>query len=402
MAVATAPVSVSETAASRGLAAVLRLEMAAKGGALPFHRFMALALYHPEHGYYMGRRSRIGRDGDFVTAPEMTSLFGQLLTLQWIEVWERLGRPGLFQVVEAGAGTGVLAADILATARRFPAFHAALTYTIIEISPDFRRRQAETLAAAGAAMDRVFWLDRVEELGAVEGVIFSNEFLDALPVHWLEMTADGLREIAVMERDGRLETTLIPLTPPLAPDCLTRQGIDLPVGGRAEVGVAAAAWMAAAGRALRRGLLLGIDYGYVASEYNSAALAEGTLVGHWRHQRVDDPLRHPGEMDLTAHVNFSAMAEAGEGSGLERLGYASQAWFLMGLGILERMQALIARDPAGEGSERLRQTVLRLTMPQGMGERFKVLALGRGLGDGALGGFRLKNSKDRLSSADSF
>ncbi len=374
---------------------ILLAEIDSANGALPFRRFMELALYHPRFGYYMGPRARIGRQGDFVTAPEMTSLFGQLLTLQWIEVWERLGRPDRFHLVEAGAGTGILASDILRTARRFSPFFHTLTYTILEISPDFRQRQRATLQDGGVLSERVRWMDGIDTLSDLEGVIFSNEFLDAFPVHWVEMTAEGLREIAVRWAGDEFATTHIPLT--MAPE---RIGIldKLAVGSRTEVGVAAAEWMEMAGRVLRRGLLLAIDYGYADGEMASTALASGTLVGHHEHQRVDNPLLHPGEMDLTAHVNFSTMARAGEGSGLETAGYATQAWFLMGLGILERLEAVNRREADADKRERLRQTVLRLTMPQGMGERFKVLAQGRGLGPEPLSGFRLNNRRDRLFS----
>ncbi|MBF0161708.1 MAG: SAM-dependent methyltransferase [Magnetococcales bacterium] len=368
------------------------------GGLLPFHQFMQQALYHPEQGYYMSQRPRLGRAGDFVTAPEMTSLFGELLTLHCIEVWQRLGQPARFDVVEAGAGSGKLAADICRTARHFPAFQAVLTYTILEISPTFQTRQRQTLAEAGLPPERLRWCTTLADLeeGGIEGVLLSNEFLDAFPVHWLEMTAEGLREIGVAWGTGGLSSRLMPVTPPMTADYFTRLNHPLPIGMRTEVGLAAAAWMGEAAQRLGRGMILSIDYGYTQQEYYSAALPQGTLCGFHQHQQITDPLQHPGEMDLTAHVNFTAIAQAGEAAGLTTLGYTTQAWFLMGLGILQRLEG-IAQQQGEEARQRLQPTVLRLIMPQGMGERFKVLAQGKGMdGEPPLAGFALRDARQRL------
>ncbi|MBF0584682.1 MAG: SAM-dependent methyltransferase [Magnetococcales bacterium] len=368
------------------------------GGLLPFPQFMQQVLYHPECGYYMTRRSRLGREGDFVTAPEMTSLFGEMLTLQCVEIWQRLGQPTRFQVVEAGAGSGRLAADICQTARRFAHFYQALSYTILEISPDFQATQRQTLAAAGVDPARVCWVADLAafEEESLEGVLLSNEFLDAFPVHWLEMTPEGLRERGVAWEEGGLTSALMPVTLPLVADYFIRAGVVLPVGMRTELGLAAAEWMAAAAARLRRGVILTIDYGYTQQEYYSSALPEGTLTGFYRHQQLADPLLHPGEMDLTAHVNFTAVARAGVEAGLTTLGYTTQAWFLMGLGLLQRLEQL-SRSQGEAALAPLRQTVLRLIMPQGMGDRFKVLVQGKGLdAEPALAGFSLHNAVQRL------
>lgn len=380
------------------LQTLLQEQIAQAGGLLPFHLFMQHVLYHPEYGYYMAQRPRLGRAGDFVTAPEMTSLFGELLTLQCIEIWQRLDHPPLFQVVEAGAGSGKLAADICRTARRFPAFQAALSYTILEVSPDFQAIQQQTLAEAGILPDALRWCRTLEELESVEGIILSNEFLDAFPVHWLEMTPDGLREIGVAWGESGLTTQLMPVRPPMDPDYFAQLGVTLPVGLRTEVGLAATAWMEQAARLLKRGVILSIDYGYTQEEYYNLALPEGTLTGFYRHQQLSDPLLHPGEMDLTAHVNFTAVARAGVAMGLTTLGYTTQAWFLMGLGLLQRLEQL-SHVQAADDYARLRQTVLRLIMPQGMGDRFKVLAQGKGMTDAPLAGFSLHTVPQRLTRA---
>ncbi|WP_130472159.1 class I SAM-dependent methyltransferase [Candidatus Magnetaquicoccus inordinatus] len=369
------------------------------GGLLPFHSYMRLVLYHPQYGYYMKQHPRLGRSGDFVTAPEMTSLFGELLTLQWIEIWQRLGEPATFELVEAGAGSGRLALDIYRTAQRFPAFAAALSYTILEISPDFCSAQQKLLQQAGCPMTRFRWcntLDELEEKG-VEGVIFSNEFLDAFPVHWVEMHSEGLRELAVVQEEQGLSLAVMPVAAPLHPDHFMRLGITLPLGMRTEVACAANVWMAQAARILRRGVIVSIDYGLTRAEYyHSTALPQGTLTGFFRHQQINNPLLHPGEMDLTSHVHFTDLAEVGEEQGLYTIGYTTQAWFLMGLGILQRLEQL-ARSQSVERMQEIRQTVMRLLMPQGMGERFKVLMQGRNFPHEPLpAGFSLHNAKQRL------
>ncbi|MBF0180735.1 MAG: SAM-dependent methyltransferase [Magnetococcales bacterium] len=365
--------------------------LAGEAGFVPFWRGMELALYHPEHGYYMTGRQRIGREGDFVTAPELTSLFGELLTLQCIEVWELLGRPDPFVVVEMGGGSGRLAFDFLATARRFADFFRAFAYRVVEISPDFRARQQELVKSLGFGTEKITWSETLPE--RIEaGVILGNEFLDALPVHWVEMTPHGLMEVALAP-DGQI--MLVPPQPPLDSDYFNGFGINLASGYRTEIGLAAASWMEQAALTLHQGVVLMIDYGWPASEYYAPIRSHGTLAGHQGHERVDDPLHCLGAMDLTAHVDFSAMARAGTRAGLTPVGFTTQGWFLMGLGILERLQRLTGKV-APEQAESLRQAVMRLILPDAMGERFKVLAMGKRVPQGSLSGFRLNDQWPRL------
>ncbi|MEO5370124.1 MAG: SAM-dependent methyltransferase [Magnetococcus sp. DMHC-1] len=381
---------------------ILLRAAAEAGGALPFVRFMELALYHPEQGYYMQQRSRIGRSGDFVTAPEVTSLFGELLALQWFEVWELLGCPERFDLVELGAGTGQLAVDLLTTARHIPGFARALHYVIVERSPDFQAVQERMLTRAGA-QGQVSWQASLESLSAsleqgLVGGILSNEFFDALPVHWLEMTADGWRELGAAWTGDAWQAVTIPLTPAVDPDYFSRRGLQVTAGYRTELGLEGQAWMQRLGKMLRRGVILTIDYGYPEREYHHPHRPAGRLVGHRHHERVDDPLAFPGEMDLTAHVDFSALARMGRASGLETLGFTSQGWFLMGLGILTRLEKLLAGDKVPPAiKKQLPGAVQRLIMPDAMGERFKVLAQGTGLPPGSLlAGFRLNDQCQRL------
>ncbi|MEO5345201.1 MAG: SAM-dependent methyltransferase [Magnetococcus sp. YQC-9] len=377
------------------LVALLDAEIDRAGGCLPFCRFMALALYHPQHGYYMTGRTRVGQGGDFVTAPELTSLFGELMALQCIEIWQLLDCPACFEVIEMGGGSGRLALDLLTTARRFPDFFAALQIGMVEISPDFCIRQQRLLSGAGFGDDKVTWLSGLpERIDA--GVILGNEFLDALPVHWVERTQEGLYELAVTRsEDGALKICHIELCEARIAAYFSASGVVLPVGYRAEVGLAAIDWMHAVGACLQRGVVLMIDYGEAGRDYFSGRRVAGTLAGHRGGERVDDPLLYPGEMDLTAHVNFSAMVKAGVAGGLELLGFTTQGWFLQGLGILERLEMAGRRMETGS-VERLRKVAMRLLLPDEMGERFKVLAMGRGIGNGALSGFRLNDQSQRL------
>ncbi|MBF0440128.1 MAG: SAM-dependent methyltransferase [Magnetococcales bacterium] len=369
--------------------------LVANGGVLSFRRFMELALYHPDFGYYMTGRARIGREGDFVTSPELTSLFGELLTLQCVEIWELLDRPKPFCLVEMGGGTGRLSADLMTTARRFPGFFDALSLVLVDTSPDFRARQEQLLLSCDVDLGKVSWRSDLPER-VEHGVILGNEFLDALPIHWVEMGGEGLLEIGVsLNGEGGLKTVLIPPQPPMDEGYLVRAGIELAVGERTEVGLVAADWMREAGRVLQNGVLLLIDYGDTAKEYHSPGRGAGRLVGHRGHERIDDPLCFPGEMDLTAHVDFSAMVRAGQAGGLDLLGYTTQGWFLLGLGILERLEQA-TRRMSEEAAMALRQTAMRLMMPQEMGERFKVLAMGRGMKERGLSGFRLNDQRQRL------
>ncbi|MBF0588018.1 MAG: SAM-dependent methyltransferase [Magnetococcales bacterium] len=385
---------------SSGLRAVLSAMIQEAGGRLRFRDWMEAALYHPQWGYYMAQRPRLGREGDFVTAPEMTSLFGELLALQWIEVWQAMGKPNPFTVVEAGAGSGRLALDVLTTSARFADYYAALRYVIIERSPDFQQRQKLLLEDVAASGRPVFWCEALQELDAgqgIEGVIFSNEFLDAFPVHWVEMGEAGLLELAIAERqDGGWEVVAVEPQAPLEPDYLSGLETPLPIGVRTEVGLDGQHWVAEAAGRLQRGVMVTIDYGYTGPEYYHASRLEGTLTGFWQHAQLNDPLAHPGEMDLTAHVDFSAVARVGERAGVRTMGYTTQGWFLMGLGILERLEQLRAKMAPGEALESLEKTVQRLVMPQAMGDRFKVLAQGRGVDPLKLSGFRLNDQRHRL------
>ncbi|MBF0380622.1 MAG: SAM-dependent methyltransferase [Magnetococcales bacterium] len=366
------------------------------GGTIPFIRFMEEALYHPQKGYYTKVAKRLGPGGDFVTAPELTSLFGELLCLQMIELWQLLGSPKKFQLVELGPGSGRLAHDILRTAQKFKDFYTAVSYELVEISDDFSQRQKQLLKK-GKLHKKARWhkdFDGVAN-GGVVGVIFANEFLDALPVHLVEQSPHGLSEVGVkLNEDGEFTTEILPLAEKIGGDYFTSRGITLATGTRTEIGLPGQEWVKQAGAKLRQGMVLLIDYGHPQKDYYAAVRTNGTLAGHLKHVRVDDPLANPGEMDLTAHVDFTAILAAGREAGLDLVGYTTQAWFLMGLGILERLDILSKAGGADTGP--LKEAVKRLIMPEGMGETFKVMVLGKGIEGQQLSGFRLNQQNDKL------
>ncbi|MBF0123896.1 MAG: SAM-dependent methyltransferase [Magnetococcales bacterium] len=368
------------------------------GGTIPFHLFMDLALYDEHHGYYSRPSVKIGSGGDFITAPAISSIFSEIILLEWIHLWQWMGRPQRFTVLELGGGNGQFAHDVWLAARHFPDFQQALSWVMLERGDrTLQQRHLSDMAEVG----RCRWIDALEQMlpDGVTGVIFSNEVMDALPVHWLEMTAEGWCEIGVsVDDDGGLCTKLIPLQPPLTNDYLIDHlGADWSPGMRTEVGLVGQQMMHTMGTVLRQGICMTFDYGYPAHEYYSAAFPYGTLTGFFQHQKIENPLEYPGQMDLTAHVDFTALARAGQRAGLETLGFTTQGWYLISLGILDRLeQAQQAQRLAGSDHEQLTQAVKRLVMPNAMGERFKVLLQGRGVAAEALAGLQMNNQKKRL------
>jgi len=354
------------------------------GGAIDFSEFMQCVLYEPGLGYYAAGRPKLGPGGDFITAPQMGALFGQCLADQCGEV---LGTLGGGAVLEFGAGTGALAAQILETlqaAGRPPA-----RYDILELSADLRRRQRDTIAQrCPGLLPRCHWLNRLPE--EFEGVVIANEVLDAMPVERFRVTASGLEIIQVTPADGGFAETTRAARPGELEDIAA---MELPAGYESEVGVLAQQWVAGIVDWLRRGVVFIIDYGFPAHEYYHRERDTGTLMCHYRHRAHADPYRHIGAQDITAHVDFTALARRAVESGLDVLGFTHQAAFLLSLGLLDRLQA-----QAGASQEeqwRLSQEVQRLTQSYEMGELFKVLALGRDYPQ-TPGGFQYIDHTERL------
>ncbi len=296
-------------------------------GPLTVAEYMELALYHPEHGYYSRAAQRSGRKGDFFTSVDVGPLFGELIAAQLDEMWHVLGA-GAFDLVEAGAGNGRLARDVLgAAARHHPDFYANVRLTLVERSPAARGAQRETLRPH---LERLVYVH--EDLPAsIEGVIYANELLDALPVHVVTMRAEGVREIVVSERDGVLVEAEAGISDP----AIVAHLPPMDTGGRMEVGLAATTWVRSAAAALQRGFLLLFDYGH---DCDARAHPEGTLMAYRAH--VAEPrnwLAAPGDTDLTAHVDLTALRRAAESAGLRTLALVDQTYFLLSLGLADRV-----------------------------------------------------------------
>lgn len=344
-------------------------------GPMTFAEFMRLALYHPEYGYYASPDLRFGREGDFLTSPETHPAFGALVCRQLVRLWVGMGSPARFTVVEAGAGTGALAAQIRRfAAERHPDFAAALDYLLVETSPTLRARQRETLGAH--AVD-ARWSESLDETApaSVTGCILTNELLDALPVHRVQMAADGLREIYVGLRDGELTDVPGPLSTPAIAEFFAGVGVTPPVGAQAEVGLEAVAWHREAARRLARGALLTVDYGHPAAELYSAARPRGTLLCYYRHAANEDLYRRVGTQDITAHVDFTALERAGEACGLRTRLCRTQREWLHDLGIEEW---LAGRERWPEGETPRRADLVSLVHPDALG-RLRVLMQAKSL-----------------------
>jgi SAM-dependent MidA family methyltransferase len=347
----------------------------AAGGWIGFDRYMTMALYEPGLGYYSNGKPVFGPLGDFVTAPELTPLFGAALSRQ-IGPWLTACGGDDPLVVEFGAGSGALASQLLnALARQG---HANVRYRIVEVSGDLRQLQRKTIAARLPQMlEQVEWLDAAPE--AFRGVVVANEVLDAMPVRTFEWDGQALMEMGVTVAEGRLQWDARPADPGLE-RLVSGLGIDrgtwhLPY--RSEVSPQRAAWLATVADAMQAGAMLLLDYGFPAAEYYHPQRVGGTLMSHYRHRSLTDPFLWPGLQDITAHVDFSRVLAAAEASGLQPLGYTSQARFLLNCGLLDELDVL-PRD-----EQRLwfaqAQAVQRLVSEAEMGELFKVIAFGKGM-----------------------
>ncbi len=397
---------------SRTLSQRIAQDIAQQGGWIGFDAFMHRVLYEPGLGYYAGPMRKFGAQGDFVTAPELSPLFAQCLAAQ-VSQWFDQTEP---VVVEFGAGSGRLAAGLL------NALHeqgtSARSYLIIEVSASLRERQRETIAQL--APDRigvVQWLDVLP--AQIDGVVIGNELLDAMPVRVFEIDSGALQEVGVsMNEDGAFAWATLAADGVLTEavnealgdlldespnaslnDLLRASARERTDGGagasgryRSEIGLQGQGWVETVGRALRRGAMLLIDYGFSAREYYHPQRDQGTLVAHFRHRVHTDVFHLPGLQDVTAHVDFSAIARAGAAAGLDLLGYTSQSRWLINCGLLERLAALTSAALAGDqgaaatiDAARTVGAAQTLLSEAEMGELFKVIAFGRGLADDALG-----------------
>jgi SAM-dependent MidA family methyltransferase len=352
---------------SERLAQLIRSEIAAAGGWIGFRRYMELALYAPGLGYYMAGARKLGRDGDFVTAPEISTLFGETLARQVAQVLAT----GLPEVLEIGAGSGALAASLLAELERMGALPSR--YLILELSADLRERSRDTLAArVPHLMERVAWLNVLP--ASISGVVLGNEVLDALPVDVVRIAEAGIEQAGVAAAaDGSLAWTWRPASAELS---AAARALQLPPGYMTEIGLVANGFIRSFAETLQRGVALFIDYGFPLREYYHPQRATGTLMCHYRHHAHTDPFFFPGLQDITSHVDFTSIADTGAAAGMELLGYTTQAQFLINCGITD----MLARVPAADAARYLplANQANRLLSPSEMGELFKVIAFGKG------------------------
>jgi len=363
------------------LVALLRRRIEAEGP-ITFHDYMETVLYHPQLGYYAAR-APMGREGDYLTSPEAHPIFGALVAKQVAQLWELLGRPERFDVVEQGAGTGALARDVLRWAgRRAPELARAMRYRIVEISASLRRRQEETLSTAGGPVE---WLGGLPD--EIDGCLLSNELLDSFPVHRIVYGHGELQEIYVSSRDGRFEDVRGAPSSERIAAYFEDLGLRPGDGCVAEVNLHAIDWMAEAARALRRGFVLTFDYGYPADELYAPWRRDGTLLCFSRHNPSTDPYARTGKQDMTAHVDFTTLMRAGERHGLEVAGFTTQSRFLAALGIGAGVDAVAKESPeALEEYYARRRAVQELIDPAGLG-RIRVLAQRKGVPAAELLGF---------------
>lgn len=342
-------------------------------GWMPFSRYMECALYAPGLGYYSGALQKFGHDGDFVTAPELTPLFGRSLARQLAELMA-LSAPHL---IEAGAGSGRLAADLLSELDRLGA--APQSYRILELSADLRARQQALIAAELPHLSaRVSWLDSLPD--AFDGVVIGNEVLDAMPVERLRNAAGRIEQAGLaLDPSGQPALDWQPAPAALADEA---RALGFTDGYDSEINFAARAWVAEWARRIGRGALLLIDYGFPQAEYYHPDRRSGTLMCHYRHHAHTDALWMPGLNDLTAHVDFTAVAQAAFDAGMSLAGYTSQANFLLNCGVLE----LLDRDADALGRAKQNAALNQLTSPAEMGELFKVICMTRDI-DAPLTGF---------------
>jgi SAM-dependent MidA family methyltransferase len=355
-------------------------------GPISFAEFMDISLYHPELGYYARAAQKTGRAGDFFTSVDVGPLFGALLAKQFAEMWRLLSPtaqgpgPKAFDLVEAGAGSGRLARDILdAALTKDPEFYAAIRLSLVEASPTARAAQVATLGPHAPLLAH----SSLALPDEVHGVIYANELLDALPTHVVVMTEAGLREVFVdvhassdAAQAPRFVERFEELSTPRIAEYLARAGAEMHGGWRAEVNLRAQEWTKNAAASLRRGFMVLIDYGHDERDLYNASHSAGTLTSYKQHSQFADLLQEPGETDITAHVDLSAVTRAAEQSGLDVLARLDQTYFMLGLGIAE-LEGLSLHQ---------RLALKTLLLPGGLGSTHKVLIFGKGVGTPALKG----------------
>jgi len=381
---------VSVTTGHSQLVAAISSEII-RAGPIPFVRFMELALYHPQFGYYMHQpnaadHERIGWSGDFYTSSDVYPILGRALASQARQMDELVDRPTAFTIVEMGAGKGLLARDCLAALHaEQDGFASRIRYVLIERSPVMRELQRRNLAPWLSKPGLVTWVEGLDGLApeSVTGLFLSNELVDAFPVHRIQVTAGRTEELYVDYREGQFVECLMPLSTPLLAQYLGRLPATFPEGYRAEVNLQAIDWMEQVAQRIDRGFVVTIDYGHTAQDLYGPERKNGTFLCYFQQLTNEDPFMRVGEQDMTAHVDFSCLAAVGEEQGLHVTGFTNQMSFLMGLGVDEMIGEL-------EPESREFRAAIHLLKPDGMGSTFKVLIQHKGIRHPELDGLKFK------------
>ena len=371
---------------SQNLVARIRQEIENNQGHISFRRYMEMALYEPKLGYYVAGTNKFGEGGDFITAPEISPLFSQCIAEQCAQVISRTQG----NILEFGAGSGLMAADILLSLEKLNALPE--TYYIFDVSPDLKARQKETIKKRAPHLQQsVQWLEKLPH--HFEGIVLGNEVLDAMPVTLFTQQGTDVYEHHVIWENGQLREQLQPASQNVAQDVLA---LSIPAEATpytSEINPNLAGWFDTLFAHLKKGVMLLIDYGYTQKEYYLDERNKGTLICHYQHLVNEAPLYYPGLQDITANVNFTAVAEAAYNAGFKVAGYTSQAAFLNNAGLEKHfMQAL---DTTPDAQYKLAQQIRTLSLPSEMGERFKVIALSKDL-DEPLVGFKAFDQRHKL------
>ncbi|MBX3302671.1 MAG: SAM-dependent methyltransferase [Nitrospira sp.] len=371
------------------LVAAIAAEIAASG-AIPFVRFMELALYHPQFGYYMRApeqtSERIGWRGDFYTSSDVHPILGQALAKQAAQMDRLLGQPDPFTVTEMGPGKGLLTRHFLSACRRhFGSLFERLHYVLIDRSPAMQALQRLHLTSWLDRPNLLTWADDLADVAPeeVNGLFLSNELIDSFPVHRIQVTAKGAEELWVDYHNGRFVECLRPLSSQTLADHVRRMSADWPDGYRTEINLYALIWMKEVAQILSRGFALTIDYGHAAQDLYRPDRKSGTFLCYSRQSVNEEPFLRVGEQDMTAHVDFTSLALTGEAHGLRTTGFTNQLSFLMGLGVEHMIEQLEPDSPEFKAA-------VHLLRPNGMGTTFKVLVQHKGILNPELDGLKYK------------
>ena len=336
-------------------------------GPITFHRYMELALYAPGLGYYSAGAQKFGPDGDFVTAPEISPLFSKCLASYCRDVMSKIGGG---DILEFGAGSGIMAVDILLELEQFKCLPAH--YYILEVSAELKQRQQTLIKEKIPHLHKhVVWLDRLPEK-QISGVILANEVLDAMPVHKFKKTANDIAEFYVDRQDDQFFWTLGEVSCSQLKNTAAALDKQLPEDYESEVCLVAQSWIKSLANILTTGQIILIDYGFSREEYYHPQRNQGTLMCHYRHRAHGDVFYYPGLQDITAHVDFGWIMQAAEQAGLDIVHYSNQASFLLSQGLAERVDM---QNKTPEQQMALANQIKLLTLPSEMGELFKVLVL---------------------------